>query len=79
MQSKFSLPIRLAVVDATAVSNQVLRIPIVSVSILGAVVRATEIVQLQSFEKPILKRFGTVLARRNGEALMHAYRNTSIG
>lgn len=79
IKSKFSFDMHLAVVDATAVSNQVLRIPIVSVSILGAVVRATEIVHLKSIEKPILTRFGTALARRNNEALIQTYRNTAIG
>jgi pyruvate ferredoxin oxidoreductase delta subunit len=79
VKSKFSFDIRLAVVDASAISMQVLRIPIVSVSILGAIVRATGIVELKSLEKPVMKRFGTLLARKNNEALIPTFRNTVIG
>jgi Pyruvate/2-oxoacid:ferredoxin oxidoreductase gamma subunit len=79
VKSKFSFDIRLAVVDASAISMQVLRIPSVSVSILGAIVRATGIVELKSLEKPVMKRFGTLLARKNNEALIQTFRNTVIG
>lgn len=71
--------LQLAVVDATTISMQVLHVPIVSVSILGGLIRATGIVDLNSLEKPLLKRFGPLLARRNKDALMQAYWNTAIG
>jgi Pyruvate/2-oxoacid:ferredoxin oxidoreductase gamma subunit len=66
-------------VDATTISREILHVPIVSVSILGALIRATEIVALKSLEKPMLRRFGTLLARKNNEALMQTYWNTVIG
>jgi len=75
---KLRSDLHLAVVDATSISLEVLHAPIVSVSILGALVRAAGIVELTSLEKPLLKRFGTLLARRNKEALMQAYWNTAI-
>jgi 2-oxoacid:acceptor oxidoreductase gamma subunit (pyruvate/2-ketoisovalerate family) len=70
--------IQLAVVDATTISRQILHAPIVSASILGALIRATAIVELKSLEQPMLRRFGTMLARRNQEALMQTYWSTAI-
>ncbi|HZE22032.1 MAG TPA: 2-oxoacid:acceptor oxidoreductase family protein, partial [Desulfobaccales bacterium] len=70
---------QLAVVDASTISRQILHVPIVSVSILGALVRATALIELKSLEKPLLRRFGTLLARMNNEALMQTYWNTAIG
>ena len=78
VKSLFSGNQKLALVNATAISNDILHIPVVSVSILGAVVRATGIVDIKSLEKPIMSRFGTVLARRNNEALLQTHRNTLI-
>lgn len=75
IQSRFQL----AVVDASTISRQILHVPIVSVSILGALVRATSLIELKSLEKPLLRRFGTLLARMNNEALMQTYWNTAIG
>jgi len=71
--------LKLALVDATTIARRVLHAPIVSVSILGALIRATGIVELKSLEKPLLRRFGTLLARRNTEALMETYWQTMMG
>ena len=79
IKPKFHPDLKLAVVDATSISRQILHVPIVSVSILGALIRATAIVNLKSLEKPLLRRFGTLLARRNNEALMNTYWETVIG
>jgi pyruvate ferredoxin oxidoreductase gamma subunit len=79
IRSKFPADLRLAVVDAFTISKEVLNVPIVSVSILGALIRATGIVDLKSLEKPLLKRFGITLARKNNEALMQTYWKTVIG
>ncbi len=78
IKSKIHPGIQLAVVDATTISREILHVPIVSASILGALVRATAIVELKSLEKPMLRRFGTLLARMNQEALMQTYWNTAI-
>jgi len=79
VKSKFRSDIRLAIVDATTTSRELLHIPIVSVSILGALIRATGIVDLKSLKKPMVNRFGTHLARSNNEALMQTYWNSVIG
>jgi pyruvate ferredoxin oxidoreductase gamma subunit len=79
IKSKIHSGIQLAVVDATSISRQILHAPIVSASILGALVRATALVELKSLEKPMLRRFGTLLARMNKEALMKTYWSTATG
>ena len=79
VRPRFRSDVRLAVVDATTISRELLHVPIVSVSILGALIRATGIVDLESLEKPMMNRFGTHLARRNKEALMKTYRDTVTG
>jgi pyruvate ferredoxin oxidoreductase gamma subunit len=79
IKSKIHPGFQLAVVDATTISRQILHVPIVSVSILGALVRATALIELKSLERPMLRRFGTLLARMNNEALMQTYWNTAIG
>jgi len=78
IKPKLRADLKLALVDATTISRQILHAPIVSVSILGALIRATDIVDLKSLEKPLLRRFGTLLARMNNEALMDTYWQTVI-
>jgi 2-oxoacid:acceptor oxidoreductase gamma subunit (pyruvate/2-ketoisovalerate family) len=78
IKPKLRADLKLALVDATTISRQILHAPIVSVSILGALIRATNIVDLKSLEKPLLRRFGTLLARMNNEALMDTYWQTVI-
>jgi len=79
IKPKLRADLKLALVDATTISREILHVPIVSVSILGALIRATDIVDLKSLEKPMLRRFGALLARRNNEALMETYWQTVIG
>jgi len=79
IRPKLRADIKLALVDATTISRKTLHAPIVSASILGALIRATGIVDLKSLEKPLLRRFGTLLARRNNEALVDTYWQTVIG
>jgi 2-oxoacid:acceptor oxidoreductase gamma subunit (pyruvate/2-ketoisovalerate family) len=78
IKPKLRADLKLALVDATTISRQILHAPIVSVSILGALIRATNIVDLKSLEKPLLRRFGSLLARMNNEALMDTYWQTVI-
>jgi pyruvate ferredoxin oxidoreductase gamma subunit len=79
IRPKLRADLQLALVDATTIAKQTLHAPIISASILGALIRATSIVDLKSLEKPLLRRFGPLLARRNNEALMETYWQTVIG
>ncbi len=67
----------LALVDATGIARQVLGVPIVNTTMLGALVKATDVVRLESLVGPIEERFGA-RARNNIEACHMAFEATRI-
>ena len=68
---------RLAVVDATKIAMECLGVPITNTTMLGALIRATGIVQLDSLTAPLKARFGRG-AERNLKALRRAFSGTQI-
>ncbi|NMX22129.1 pyruvate synthase [ANME-1 cluster archaeon GoMg4] len=68
---------RLATVDAMSIAKEVLGLPIVNTAMLGAVLKATRIVKLESLEEPLKERFGKV-ATKNLEAMRKAYEETVV-
>ena len=70
-------PWRLAVVNATAIALELLKVPIVNTTMLGALVKSTDTIKLDSLLEPIEERFGK-LAQRNVEACKRAYEEVSI-
>jgi pyruvate ferredoxin oxidoreductase gamma subunit len=77
MRSKLTTG-QLATVDALAIAKEVLGLPIVNTTMLGALVKATGIVDLASLEEPLHERFGK-LAVKNLEAMRRAYDETVVG
>ena len=74
---EFGGPWRLAVVNATAIALKTLKVPIVNTTMLGALVKATDIVKLDSLSVLLEERFGK-LGQRNIEAYKRAYEETSV-
>lgn len=74
---KLGGPWRLVLVNATAIAREVLGVPIVNTTMLGALVKATGIIRLDSLVEPIEERFGA-RARSNIEACRAAYDNAQI-
>jgi pyruvate ferredoxin oxidoreductase gamma subunit len=68
---------RLATVDAMSIAKEILGLPIVNTTMLGALIKATEIVKLESLEEPLNERFGKV-AVKNIEAMRRAYEETVV-
>lgn len=68
---------KLAVVDATAIALKVLGVPITNTTMIGALLKSTGAVSLESLEEPLKHRFG-LLAGRNIEAMRQAYDQTLI-
>jgi len=66
---------RLAVVDASRIAAETIGMPIANTAIIGALVRATGIVALQSLHEPFRERFGK-RAEQNLEALHLAHDQT---
>ncbi|MBA7709304.1 Pyruvate synthase subunit PorC [subsurface metagenome] len=68
---------RLATIDATKIAQEILGIPITNTAMVGALIKATEVVRLESLVEPLRKRFGR-LAERNIEAMKRACEETMI-
>ena len=67
----------LAVVDATVIAREVLGVNIVNTTMLGALIKVTGIVELESLHQPLHERFGR-LAERNINSMTKAYEDTMI-
>ena len=77
LREKFGLKGKLAVVDANKIAMEVLGLPITNTTMLGALLKATEIVGMEPLEAALEKRFGR-LADKNRAALKRAYEETVI-
>jgi pyruvate ferredoxin oxidoreductase gamma subunit len=67
----------LVLVDANKVAREVLGVPIVNTTMIGALLRATGVVAVEAMEHPLKERFGP-LAVKNFNALKVAYEQTTI-
>ena len=66
-----------ATVDATKIARELLGIPIVNTAMIGALLRANEVVKLESLFEPLKERFGR-LAERNINSMQKAYEVTVV-
>jgi len=67
----------LALVDANKIAREVLGVPIVNTTMMGALIRATGVMKLEALEHPLKERFGP-LAVKNFNALKAAFEQTVI-
>ncbi len=77
IESEFKITQKLATIDATKIAREELGIPIVNTSMVGALIRATGVVKLESLIEPLQHRFGR-LAERNINAMKKAYEETLV-
>jgi len=77
MKSKLDGVKKIATVDAMSIAKEVLGLPIVNTTMIGAMVKATGVVKLESLEEPMKERFGKV-ATKNVEAMRKAYEETVV-
>ncbi|MFC2048017.1 pyruvate ferredoxin oxidoreductase subunit gamma [Chloroflexota bacterium] len=68
---------RLATIDATKIARELLGVPIVNTTMLGALIKVTKVVKLESLLEPLKNRFGR-LAERNINAMKKAYEETKV-
>ena len=78
IRSDFGYKAKLASVDADRIAREELGVPIVNTTMLGALIRGTSIVGLDSMSPPLKARFGRG-AERNLKALRRAYEETILG
>ena len=77
IKEKFGTNWKTAIIDATTIARELLGIPIVNTTMIGALVKATGIVELESLIEPLKKRFGH-LAEKNINSMKKAYEETSV-
>jgi len=77
IKSEFGISRRLATVDATKIARELLGVPIVNTTMIGALIKATGVVKLESMDEPLGKRFAR-LAERNSKAMQRAYEETLL-
>ena len=68
---------RVATVDANRIAKETLGVPIVNTTMLGALLKAVSVVELEAINEPMKKRFGK-LADKNLAALQRAYDETMV-
>lgn len=68
---------KVAACDATRIATGILGRAITNTTMLGALVKATKLIPLKAFEKPLENRFGK-LAIRNFEVMKKAFSETKI-
>jgi len=77
IRSEYGIRGKLALIDATRIARELLGVPIVNTTMLGAVIAATGIINLDSVVAPLQKRFGR-LAERNLNAMKKASAETRV-
>jgi len=77
LRKEFGYTCSLATVDATGIAREILGVPITNTTMVGALVRATGVIKLESLIEPLKHRFGR-LAERNIEAMKKGYEQTLV-
>jgi len=77
IESEFKATQKLAIIDATRIARELLGVPIANTSMIGALIRVTGVVKLESLIEPLQHRFGR-LAERNINAMKKAYKETLV-
>jgi len=76
-KEKYNKKYKLAMIDATSIAREFLGRPIVNTAMIGALVRASGIVKLESLYQPLELRFGR-MAEQNINAMKKSYEETRI-
>ena len=68
---------KMALVDASRIAREVIGLPITNTTMVGALVKSTGLLQVETLEGPFKRRFGK-MASRNIEAMKRAWQETSV-
>jgi pyruvate ferredoxin oxidoreductase gamma subunit len=77
LKKRLSYRGRIALVDATSIAREVIGLPITNTTMVGALVKATGLLSVDSLTEPFNQRFGKIAAR-NLQAMQRAYEETVI-
>ncbi len=68
---------RMAVVDAGTIAKEILGLPITNTTMVGALLKGTNLLTPEALEEPFTNRFGKIAAR-NIQAMKRAYEETKV-
>ena len=77
LRKEFNIKATLVTVDATSIAKEILGVPITNTTMVGAVLKAAGVVEMESVLKPLEDRFGR-LAEKNVRAMKRAYEETAV-
>jgi pyruvate ferredoxin oxidoreductase gamma subunit len=77
LKSQFGTKWPIASVDATRIAREELGVTIVNTTMLGALLKAADVVKIESLREPLVQRFDR-LAERNFNAMKRAYEETVV-
>ena len=76
IRKAFKIKAKMALVDATGIAMEHLGRPITNTTMLGALIKASGVIDIKSMETPLKNRFGRI-APRNLVAMNEAYKKTA--
>jgi pyruvate ferredoxin oxidoreductase gamma subunit len=76
IRKTFGIKAKMALVDATEIATKYLGRPITNTTMLGALIKASGVIEIKSMEAPLKHRFGRIAAR-NVDAMSEAYKKTA--
>jgi pyruvate ferredoxin oxidoreductase gamma subunit len=77
IKEEYNIKTRTAVVNATKIARETLGLPITNTTMLGALVKVTGVVKMESLIEPLKHRFGRI-AEKNINASQRAYQETIV-
>ncbi|MEE9583654.1 MAG: 2-oxoacid:acceptor oxidoreductase family protein [Dehalococcoidales bacterium] len=77
IQAEFGASWRVAIIDATSTALELLGVAIVNTTMIGALIKATGVIKLESLFEPLKERFGR-LSEKNINAMKRAYEETQL-
>jgi len=77
VRKETGLKARLALVDASKIAMETMRVPITNTTMLGALLKAFHLIKMEALRIPIEHRFGPI-AEKNLKACMRAYEETVV-
>lgn len=79
VRGELNVNCRLAVIDATKIAREILGVPIVNTTMLGAVVRVLGLVDIHYVVEAVKERFGDKVGEMNAKAVIRGFNEVIVG
>jgi len=77
IRKEFGIKAKLAIVDASKIAMETMRVPITNTTMIGALVKAAGTITMAGLDEPIKHRFGPI-AQKNINACTRAFEETTV-